>query len=86
MATENTIVLLVEDHKNLAEAVGNYLESCGITVDFAYDGLSGMHLATTNLYDAIILDPPTFGRGARGEVYKIDRALQEIDGRSGANR
>lgn len=56
MATENTIVLLVEDHKNLAEAVGNYLESCGITVDFAYDGLSGMHLATTNLYDAIILD------------------------------
>jgi len=28
-------------------------------------------------YDAIILDPPTFGRGARGEVYKIDRALQE---------
>jgi len=28
-------------------------------------------------YDAIVLDPPTFGRGARGEVYKIDRALQE---------
>lgn len=28
-------------------------------------------------YDAIILDPPTFGRGARGEVYKIERALQE---------
>ncbi len=56
MSTENTTVLLVEDHKNLAEAVGNYLESCGINVDFAYDGLSGMHLATTNLYDAIILD------------------------------
>lgn len=30
-----------------------------------------------SLYDAIILDPPTFGRGARGEVYKIERALQE---------
>lgn len=25
-------------------------------MDFAYDGLTGMHLATTNLYDAIVLD------------------------------
>lgn len=28
-------------------------------------------------YDAIALDPPTFGRGAKGEVYKIDDALRE---------
>lgn len=28
-------------------------------------------------YDAIALDPPTFGRGAKGEVYKIDEALRE---------
>jgi 23S rRNA (cytosine1962-C5)-methyltransferase len=26
-------------------------------------------------YDAIILDPPTFGRGAGGELYKIERDL-----------
>ncbi len=26
-------------------------------------------------YDAIILDPPSFGRGTRGEVYKIERDL-----------
>ncbi len=26
-------------------------------------------------YEAIVLDPPTFGRGARGEVYKIERDL-----------
>ena len=26
-------------------------------------------------YDAIILDPPTFGRGARGEVFKIEEDL-----------
>lgn len=26
-------------------------------------------------YDAIILDPPSFGRGAQGEVYKIERDL-----------
>ena len=26
-------------------------------------------------YDAVILDPPTFGRGANGELYKIERDL-----------
>lgn len=56
MSTLNATVLLVEDHKNLAEAVGSYLESCGFVMDFAYDGLTGMHLATANEYDAIVLD------------------------------
>lgn len=28
-------------------------------------------------YDAVILDPPTFGRGAGGEMYKIERDLKE---------
>jgi 23S rRNA (cytosine1962-C5)-methyltransferase len=29
-------------------------------------------------YDGIILDPPTFGRGAQGEVFKIEKDLLEI--------
>ena len=29
-------------------------------------------------YDAIILDPPSFGRGSRGEVFKIEDDLQNI--------
>lgn len=28
-------------------------------------------------YDAVILDPPSFGRGARGEVFKLERDLPE---------
>lgn len=28
-------------------------------------------------YDGIVLDPPTFGRGANGELYKIERDLKE---------
>ena len=27
-------------------------------------------------YDAVVLDPPTFGRGANGEMYKIERDLK----------
>lgn len=29
-------------------------------------------------YDGIILDPPSFGRGNRGEVFKIERDLPEL--------
>ncbi len=29
-------------------------------------------------YDAIILDPPTFGRGSQGEVFKIEEAIIEL--------
>jgi DNA-binding response OmpR family regulator len=49
-------VLLVEDHRELAASVGAYLEAAGFVVDFAADGLTAMHLAVTNTYDAIVLD------------------------------
>lgn len=29
-------------------------------------------------YDAIILDPPTFGRGARGEIFKIEEQISPL--------
>jgi 23S rRNA (cytosine1962-C5)-methyltransferase len=29
-------------------------------------------------YDAIILDPPTFGRGPKGDVWKIETSLKEL--------
>ena len=29
-------------------------------------------------YDAIILDPPTFGRGPKGDVWKIETSLREL--------
>ena len=31
-------------------------------------------------YEAVIFDPPTFGRGANGETYKIERDLKETIG------
>lgn len=30
------------------------------------------------IYDALILDPPSFGRGAQGEVFKIEKHLPEV--------
>ena len=31
-----------------------------------------------NKYDAIIMDPPSYGRGANGEVWSIDKNLEEL--------
>jgi DNA-binding response OmpR family regulator len=50
------MVLLVEDHKDIAEMVIAYLEGRGFDVDYAADGVTGLHLAVSNTYDAIILD------------------------------
>jgi two-component system, OmpR family, response regulator MprA len=49
-------ILLVEDHLDLAETVGAYLEASGYVVDYAADGLTAMHLAVTGNFDAIVLD------------------------------
>jgi DNA-binding response OmpR family regulator len=49
-------LLIVEDHKDIAEMVIAYLENRGFTVDYAADGVTGLHLAVTNTYDAIVLD------------------------------
>lgn len=49
-------LLLVEDNQDIAESVGIYLEAKGHTVDYAADGITGLHLAVTNRYDTIILD------------------------------
>ncbi|MDX1432019.1 MAG: response regulator transcription factor [Gammaproteobacteria bacterium] len=49
-------ILLIEDHQDIAEMVYAYLERRGYELDYAADGVTGLHLAVTNLYDAIILD------------------------------
>jgi 23S rRNA (cytosine1962-C5)-methyltransferase len=35
-------------------------------------------LKRENRYDAIILDPPSYGHGARGEVWRISEHLEEV--------
>lgn len=55
-AEANLMILLVEDHNDIAEMVTAYLEGRGFDVDYAADGVTGLHLAVTNTYDAIVLD------------------------------
>jgi DNA-binding response OmpR family regulator len=48
--------LIVEDNIDISENISDYLELQGHVMDFAMDGISGLHLALTQDYDAIILD------------------------------
>ena len=49
-------LLVVEDHRPLVANLFAYFESRGHTLDAAPDGVSGLRLAATYDYDAIILD------------------------------
>jgi DNA-binding response OmpR family regulator len=50
------LILLIEDNHDIAAMVGDHLEHSGYDVDFAADGVTGLHLAVTEDFDAIILD------------------------------
>ena len=50
------LVLLIEDHHDIAAMVCDHLEYRGYEVDYAADGVTGLHLASTGEFDAIILD------------------------------
>jgi DNA-binding response OmpR family regulator len=49
-------ILLIEDHRDIAGAIVDFLEQRGFSVDYAADGVTGLHLAVTNPYEAIVLD------------------------------
>ncbi len=49
-------ILLIEDNRDLATNLFDYFESHGHTMDLAGDGISGLHFASTNRYDVIVLD------------------------------
>jgi DNA-binding response OmpR family regulator len=49
-------VLLIEDSLDLSANIGEFLMSRGHDVDYALDGQTGLQLAASNSYDAVILD------------------------------
>lgn len=56
MPTDVMKILVVEDNPDIAANIGDYLEDQGHVVDFAGDGITGLHLAISSDFDAIVLD------------------------------
>jgi DNA-binding response OmpR family regulator len=49
-------ILVIEDHASLAQNLFEYFGRLGYTLDWAADGVSGLHQAVTGDFDVIILD------------------------------
>lgn len=49
-------LLIIEDNQDLSAELAGFFEMQGDTIDTAGDGLTGLHLAVVNDYDAIVLD------------------------------
>lgn len=54
--SHNIRLLIVEDNIALAENLYEFFGNKNYTLDFARDGLTGLHLAVTYQYDVIVLD------------------------------
>ena len=50
------MILLIEDNRAIAEMVGEFLERRGYDVDYAADGITGLHLAVSESFDVVVLD------------------------------
>ena len=49
-------ILIVDDNRELAASLSDFLEEFGYSIDFAYNGQSCLSLVTENEYEVIILD------------------------------
>ncbi|MEQ3696211.1 MAG: response regulator transcription factor [Pseudomonadales bacterium] len=53
---QNKRLLVVEDHQDIAEMIVDYMTSKGHSVDYAADGVTGLHLAVSQEFEVIVLD------------------------------
>ncbi|GJL70992.1 MAG: DNA-binding response regulator [Nitrosomonas sp.] len=71
-------VLIIEDNQDIAASIYDYLEVLGYTVDAAGDGVTGLHLAVTKEYDAIILDLSLPGINGIDLCCRLRRDAQQL--------
>lgn len=64
-------VLIIEDELDIATNLYDHLEAHGHSVDLARDGLSGLHLAVSASFDAIVLDLGLPGMGGLNLCRKL---------------
>ncbi len=72
-------VLIIEDDLDIATNLYEFLEGRGNVVDLARDGVTGMHLAVSGDFDAIVLDLGLPGVDGLGLCRKLRReALHDV--------
>jgi two-component system copper resistance phosphate regulon response regulator CusR len=64
-------LLVIEDERKTGEYLKKGLEESGFTVDIANDGIDGLHLATEDHYDLVVLDVMLPGLDGWGVVKRL---------------
>jgi len=66
-------ILVAEDHASLARSIADGLRDDGYAVDLTFDGSEALHLASSNPYDAIVLDVMLPGRDGFAIIQTLHR-------------
>ena len=66
-------ILVVEDEKNLADAICHILVDAGYNAEAVYDGRSGLMSADSGMYDAVVLDVMLPGMDGLEVVHDLRR-------------
>lgn len=71
-------ILVVEDERNLADAICHMLEADGYNTEAAYDGKAGLAYAQSGMYDAVVLDVMLPGIDGFSIVRELRHAGSEL--------
>lgn len=71
-------ILIVEDNRDILANLADFLDMKGYTVDCAQDGVSGLHLATTQHFDLAILDIMLPGMDGYTLCQRLREAQQHV--------
>src|SRR3954454_25075065 len=66
-------ILVAEDHPSLARSIADGLRDEGYAVDLTFDGNEALHLASSNPYDAVVLDVMMPGRDGFSIIQTLRR-------------
>jgi DNA-binding response OmpR family regulator len=66
-------ILVAEDHPSLARSLADGLRDEGYAVDLTFDGDEALHLASSNPYDAVVLDVMMPGRDGFSIIQTLRR-------------
>lgn len=66
-------ILVVEDERNLADAIVRILEDDGHRAEAVYDGKAGLRSALSGIYDAVVLDVMLPGMDGHEVVHEMRR-------------
>ena len=68
-------ILVCDDELMIRKLIRKYAEFEGHSVDEAANGMEAVLLCRDKKYDIIIMDPPSYGRGPGGEVWKLENEV-----------